>query len=865
MATVTNRLAFLISANAEQAIKAFDKTANAADKQLGKAQSKVDALGVSMVKFGAVGLGVAGTLGTGLVKMGQKASDLSETINKTRVIFGEASKEIEDFGKQAAKNLGLSNQAALDAASTFATFGKSAGLSGTDLTKFSKKLVTLSADFASFFNTSPEDAITAIGAALRGESEPIRRYGILLNDATLKQEAMSLGIYDGTGALSSQQKVLAAQSAIIKQSSDAQGDFARTADGLANSQRILKATNEDLQASIGTGVLPIMERAANFAQMVGDQFVKLDASTGGLVGNLAGFGVAGLAVVSAFSLIGGQAIKMRNNFKDADGDLNNLGKTAKIASVSLTSMIIAETVGKAILELGGASRETTQRINELTIALGKDDTKNAATAFAELADQLKNTDTSFMGVGALVKQFGKAIRVAGADTDAGRIAIEYLDEAFTQTANKSVDSAQKIINALYMQSMALDKNSDTYKDNMMLVGRYQTQLNSMTGALKATSQAQEDESDKIAKAAEAKRAAEERTRKLADAQEKFKQKVVSSADAVRNKLNSALDTAKENLKQANEEFNNYQKSISSAITGTISLGAAQQTAAKNVEDLKAATADVASAQKDYADAVKDGDPDRTAEALKRLTDAQTKLSEAQKTPQTFLASLRNQETAATTFAGNIQKLLDLGAKQGLIDQLAASGAEAGNAIASEILGSADPKGYVDQVNTIIASTQSIADQVGKNSASKFKQAGVDSATALLTGMEEVLSKAQISLKFSNLNKKGKPVKTLKDLTNLLQDSITGLFTVGGFATADVPQLAEGGIVKASPGGTLALLGEGGRNEAVVPLPDSGRLGGQNVYITVQTGVGDPVAIGAALVDVLQKYQSRTGSLPLKVR
>ena len=66
MATITQRLAFLISANADQAIKAFDKTAIAAEKQMGKAGKSIDKLGASMTKFGAAGLAAAGTLGAGL-------------------------------------------------------------------------------------------------------------------------------------------------------------------------------------------------------------------------------------------------------------------------------------------------------------------------------------------------------------------------------------------------------------------------------------------------------------------------------------------------------------------------------------------------------------------------------------------------------------------------------------------------------------------------------------------------------------------------------------------------------------------------------------------------------------------------------
>ena len=189
------------------------------------------------------------------------ASDLNETISKTEQIFGDASKEVIAFAENAAEKLGQSKTQAMDAASTFATFGKSAGLSGTELANFSTDLVTLSADLASFNNTTPEEAIMAIGAALRGESEPIRRYGVLLDDASLRQEALALNLIKTTKqALTPQQKVLAAQAAIFKQTADAQGDFARTSDGVANQQRILQATFQDLQAEIGQKLLPAFNK-----------------------------------------------------------------------------------------------------------------------------------------------------------------------------------------------------------------------------------------------------------------------------------------------------------------------------------------------------------------------------------------------------------------------------------------------------------------------------------------------------------------------------------------------------------------------------------------------------------------------------
>jgi len=192
------------------------------------------------------------------------ASNLNETVSAGRVIFGDSASAVEEWAATAADAFGQSERQAIDAANTFATFGKSAGLAGRDLVGFSTRMTELASDLASFKNTAPDEAIQAIGAALRGESEPIRRYGVLLDDASLRQEALRLGlIKTTTQALTPQQRVLAAQAAILKQTSDAQGDFARTSDGLANTQRTLNAQLEDLTASIGQELLPVAVLLAN--------------------------------------------------------------------------------------------------------------------------------------------------------------------------------------------------------------------------------------------------------------------------------------------------------------------------------------------------------------------------------------------------------------------------------------------------------------------------------------------------------------------------------------------------------------------------------------------------------------------------
>lgn len=225
------------------------------------AKAGADAGKASAAQFGAAfkaGLLLVGAAAAaGLFKAVQGASDLNEEVSKARVIFGDQAKAIEQFSKTAEKSLGQSRVEALNGASTFALYAKQASLTGDQVTNFSTKMVTLASDMASFSNTSPAEAIQAIGAAFRGESDPIEKYGVLLNESVLKNKALELGIVQTTKeALTPQQRVLAAQAAILEQTSAAQGDFARTSGGLANQQRILSATTKNVAADLGGFFLP---------------------------------------------------------------------------------------------------------------------------------------------------------------------------------------------------------------------------------------------------------------------------------------------------------------------------------------------------------------------------------------------------------------------------------------------------------------------------------------------------------------------------------------------------------------------------------------------------------------------------------
>lgn len=241
-------------------------------------ESRKAGLGIGAVfgkAFAVAGAGIASAKVVDFLRGSiTAASDLAETQTKVNQIFGkDGVKAVRAFASRGAKALGQTRQEVLDAASTFGIFGKAAGLSGKDLAKFSTSFAGLSTDLASFFNTDPSQATEAIGAALRGESEPIRQFGVLLDDATLRARAFKLGLIKTTKqALTPQQKVLAAQAEIYAQTKDAQGDFARTSGGLANQQRILSAQFKDLQATIGKAFLPVATKVVKFLNNLGPAF-----------------------------------------------------------------------------------------------------------------------------------------------------------------------------------------------------------------------------------------------------------------------------------------------------------------------------------------------------------------------------------------------------------------------------------------------------------------------------------------------------------------------------------------------------------------------------------------------------------------
>jgi hypothetical protein len=193
------------------------------------------------------------------------ASDLNETVSKSRVIFGKHAKDMEDWADRADTSLGLSKQAALDLTSSFADMFDQIGFDGTEAAQMSVQVAGLSADLGSFNNLETSDVADRMSAAFRGEYDSLQALIPNINAARVESEALATTGKKTAKELTAQEKAAAVLAIVSKDGAKAQGDFRKTSGSLANQQKILKAQFENVQASIGQKLLPTAVKLANFA------------------------------------------------------------------------------------------------------------------------------------------------------------------------------------------------------------------------------------------------------------------------------------------------------------------------------------------------------------------------------------------------------------------------------------------------------------------------------------------------------------------------------------------------------------------------------------------------------------------------
>lgn len=275
MPSSAQQLNFAIRAvnEATKAIKDVQEDIKGLGSAAEKESGKLGKFGGALTDMGKIAGGflaaqAISAVTTNIVGIGKSAismaSDTAESLSKVRVVFGENARDIERWAQDSATSMGIPRQAALAVAGDFGNLFVTMGLTGDQASKMSIDIGQLGADLGSFNNIDPTVALEKLRAGLVGEAEPLRALGINLNAAAVEAKAMEMGLADADGQLSESAKVQARYALIVEQSKTAQGDFARTSDGLANQQRILSAEWQNAQAALGSALLPALTQLALF-------------------------------------------------------------------------------------------------------------------------------------------------------------------------------------------------------------------------------------------------------------------------------------------------------------------------------------------------------------------------------------------------------------------------------------------------------------------------------------------------------------------------------------------------------------------------------------------------------------------------
>lgn len=262
----------------------------AVDDSAGNIQSKM----VSAFKAIA-GAAATAKIGKALLDFGvdavNAASDLREVQNVVDVTFGEGAAQIETWAKKAQTQFGLTETRAKQFASTLGAMMKSSGIAGDEIIDMSTKLSGLAADMSSFYNLDFDTAFQKIRSGISGETEPLKQLGINMSVANLEAYALTQGITKSFEKMSQGEQTMLRYQYLMQATADAQGDFARTADGYANAQRRIQSAIESIKTSAGNMLMGVVEPlTTGFAALledltatpektVLDEFADIDAST----------------------------------------------------------------------------------------------------------------------------------------------------------------------------------------------------------------------------------------------------------------------------------------------------------------------------------------------------------------------------------------------------------------------------------------------------------------------------------------------------------------------------------------------------------------------------------------------------------
>jgi hypothetical protein len=264
---------------------------------------------------------------TAIVAFGKSCIDLGSQLAEVDNVIQQAvpsmEKHIDSFAKNAIEQFGMSEISAKRYAGVFSSMARGFKFSEESAASMGMTLTGLSADVASFYDTSQSEAFTKLKSVFTGETETLKDLGVVMTQAALDAYALENGYGKVTKKMSEAEKVALRYAFVQDKLRFANGDFARTSNSWANQVRILTERFNALKATIGQGlinaftpVIHVINIVLSKLQTMANYFKAFTAALFGNAGGGGGNDVAGT---------------MENAAGSSGAVADNLGNAAKSA------------------------------------------------------------------------------------------------------------------------------------------------------------------------------------------------------------------------------------------------------------------------------------------------------------------------------------------------------------------------------------------------------------------------------------------------------------------------------------------------------------------------------------------------------
>lgn len=198
------------------------------------------------------------------------AGELEQSTGAIETVFKGGSAQMLEWSKAAATSVGLTSHEFNELGTLIGSQLKNGGMAMDELGPKTNELIGLGADLSSMFGGTTKEAVEALSSALKGETDPIEKYGVSLSAAKVEAKAAELGFSKVGGELSNQAKQAATLALIMDQTKDAQGNFNREQDTFSHKMQVSSALWGDISTKIGTLFLPA---ATAVAGLVSDKLL----------------------------------------------------------------------------------------------------------------------------------------------------------------------------------------------------------------------------------------------------------------------------------------------------------------------------------------------------------------------------------------------------------------------------------------------------------------------------------------------------------------------------------------------------------------------------------------------------------------